>query len=56
MWHEGGHRYLRCLHCGVVFADLLEATYEEQQRNAWHEPVLEPEVDEFYGAARGSRP
>jgi SAM-dependent methyltransferase len=52
VWHEEGHRFLRCLWCGVVFADLLETTYEEQQRNAWHEPVLEPEVDEFYGAAR----
>lgn len=52
VWHEQGHRYVRCSGCGVVFSDVNAAAYDSAAHNVWHDDELAASTESFYGTAR----
>ena len=52
VWREGGYRYLRCLRCAQVYANLSTEHYELAQHNVWDDADVSPETRAFYGDAR----
>ena len=52
VWRENGYRYIRCVGCHLVWADISPDEYAAQRHNVWDDHLVSPETEDFYGRAR----